>query len=512
LRSSKVRVEVVDLDSDSEGVEVVALDSDSEGERQDEDPMQQLLIDLEKQNHEVADRLKANGYAEAEKARRCVNRIKVSTSDDDDDTPLARTEPNTRERRLALERASTAGQFYAVTNGGQVANHSDFLISREYRRMRAEAKDMQSVKKKNEHFFNSIEPAARKAYRSNYEQWNVTDLKAVISYRRGPKAEKDLPKLHVLKKAGLKKLYDESYKGNPSPRWKPWSGREEEKLQRLERLEVNTFEETVIYAKALETILRYFGGQLSTFSEASMLNILAEVRDNNSEDMNEKIVLLFSGDDMEDIVSSDGRHEDENSDDSSHRTNDSGTSFMTTFAPRRRSDTRATGQLAEENDATSTVFPDDGGNMQVEGESNSRHHRENFRSGEIDTDDESSGTFHQEDPGTDEGQSGGEENDAGDIPESETGGASIVHDSNRDDGGNNLEQEKAEVSFPMLKINNDGVNLLQRELEERNVVFRDTWKINELKRVLKKTVNDNRKFKPQSKEMLEFWRTTKEGK
>jgi hypothetical protein len=497
LRSTKVRVEVADLDSDSEG------------ESQYEDPMQLLLLDLERHNHEAVHRLKANGYAEADAARRYVKRIRVSTSSvDDDDNIVARTEPNTRERRLALEQASTAGQFYAVTNGGQVANHSDFLISREFKRMRAEAKDMRSVKKKNERFFKSIEPAARKAYRSNYEQWNVNDLKAVISYRRGPKAEKDLPKLHGLKKAGLKKLYDESYKGNPSPRWQAWSFQEEEMLQRLEKLEVNEFEETVIYAKALESIRRYFGGQLSTFSEASKLNILAEVRGNNSEDMNEKIVLLFSGHDIEDIISSNGRHEDENSDDSSHETNDSGTSFMTICAPRQRSDAGGAGQLAEEDDATSTVFPDDGGNMQVEGESNSRHHRENFRSGEIDTDDESSGTFHQDDPGTDEGQS---ESDAGGIPESETGGASIVHDSNRDDGGDNLEQEKTEVSFSMLKINNDGVNLLQRELEERKVGFRDTWKINELKRVLKTTVNDNKKFEPKSKEMLEFWRTMKEA-
>ena len=134
LRSRKVRHEInVDDEEGSDGID------------EDFEPMGELLRQLEHQNHEMVAKLEAKGCTLASEAKRFVNRDEHPTHQQDNGT-TSRTEPNTRERQLALEKAATFGQHFSVTEGGQVMTHADFLIGEEFKRMRLDAKAMESKK------------------------------------------------------------------------------------------------------------------------------------------------------------------------------------------------------------------------------------------------------------------------------------------------------------------------------------------------------------------------------
>ena len=92
------------------------------------DPLSFLLDELESELHNVIALLVEEGMIEAEDATVSVDRVVLKT---DDEGEIVHTVPNTREHQDALQNYQYAGDFFRITNGGDVLTSPDMIIAME---------------------------------------------------------------------------------------------------------------------------------------------------------------------------------------------------------------------------------------------------------------------------------------------------------------------------------------------------------------------------------------------
>jgi hypothetical protein len=90
------------------------------------DPIGSLYQIYEEQNHEAVAFLFSRGYFLAGKLKGSDKRVEQGRVAGRE---RVLTEPNTRERQDLLMEVSTAGGFFAVTNGGGPMNSNDAIIA-----------------------------------------------------------------------------------------------------------------------------------------------------------------------------------------------------------------------------------------------------------------------------------------------------------------------------------------------------------------------------------------------
>lgn len=87
-----------------------------------------LLEEIETELHDAIDELVEEGMTEAEDARVFVDKVVLKTNDEGE---IVRTVPNTREHQDALQNYHYTGDFFCITNGGDVLTSPDMIIAME---------------------------------------------------------------------------------------------------------------------------------------------------------------------------------------------------------------------------------------------------------------------------------------------------------------------------------------------------------------------------------------------
>jgi hypothetical protein len=147
------------------------------------DPYGEMLDQVEKDNHQVADRLIEKGYPEAAVGHMRIA-IRRVTANQVEARAATITQAGSRARQDALMQVSTAGQFFHVTNGGWVMNCSDMLFAHERKLMATRLQkmlkekeaciDFEQVKIAAQEFMSSVR------FSTEYARWKVPDLKAIL--------------------------------------------------------------------------------------------------------------------------------------------------------------------------------------------------------------------------------------------------------------------------------------------------------------------------------------------
>lgn len=502
LKSPQVRHEVVEGD-------------DELGEQEQIDPMGQILDRIEQRNHSVANRLIELGYEQAEKGKRFVTR---ATLDQVHGSVNTRTLPETRARQDALMKVSTAGQFFAVTQGGECMNSSDFLLASERKSMAVEATEQSKRKAKMEAFHSQTVPAARKAYKTKYSAWTKEDFKAAISFRRGPFPSDPAPALGSLSKAQLKAMYDEMYKGNrPDRMWEEWTEADEKNLDRLIAGEVTSLQETVIYGRALEAQNESLRTRLKVCSRSRRRSILKGlVEDVFDEEERCYFRRLLDNDEASSSSSSSG----DNSIMSDSSAQDSLHSFVTMFSM-ANDDSNSNGSTRSLEHAALTLESQEDGDLlsassnkeDSSSDGSSLEHGARALTLERQDDDDLSSASSNNDSDQrsiildhiELGLRDGSENGVGfDVgPHLLTAANDVWEKFVEQHGG------APTILFSSIPRDQEGVELLCNELAARGVQLtgKETMKVNALCRRLKTTIGDNARiasFQPISRQMMWF--------
>jgi hypothetical protein len=238
LETDRIRHEIVQT-LEGDGID---LEADSHG---------LLLQQLENENHGAASNLLEKGYELAEQGKRYVNRI---TSNQQRGRDAVKTYANTRERQDALEKCKYPGDFFRATGGGACGNSSDCLLARARKNGYKDAIEFRKVFDG----FNAYDKTKQDAKKIiSKKKWTVDDYRSLILYKLGPNPEEGttITQLRKLKKNELKSLWDSKYKSHERNllHGKSWTMEMQGKLDRLEEGEVESYEESGIYGRALET-------------------------------------------------------------------------------------------------------------------------------------------------------------------------------------------------------------------------------------------------------------------
>ena len=147
------------------------------------DRMGTLLMEFEKGNHEVIDLLIAKGMTDAVEAKVYCKKIVLPTNNDGE---IVFTIPNTREHQDMLQNCKKEGQFFRLTNDGDVKSSSDMVLAHEWKRSKKVIKRLERERTAKCHYHDTIIPAAKKVFKKSYISWNGKETLTTIKYKQGP--------------------------------------------------------------------------------------------------------------------------------------------------------------------------------------------------------------------------------------------------------------------------------------------------------------------------------------
>jgi hypothetical protein len=240
------------------------------------DPYGALLLELEIQNHGACDRLVQNwDYASANTiCRRDINRISEGQTEGRMSTA---TLPHTRERQDALTRATRAGDWFRVTNGGGPMNCSDALLGIITKNWDEEVADLK--KKREDCLKLADKKAAADAILANAERpyaiWRLPEFKTMLVWKQGVNPVPTGEGVSSKTKAQLKALWEQKYSSMEDPTdW--WTEEDEERLEHLNVGDISV-EESGIYGMAIEANNEFISGRLKIISKVRRKAVLADV-------------------------------------------------------------------------------------------------------------------------------------------------------------------------------------------------------------------------------------------
>jgi hypothetical protein len=274
LNDKKVRhevIEAVDSDYDEDALSIEELD-----------PVGSLYKIYEEQNHEAVLRLLSKGYLLATKLKMslcCVEANQIAGR------ARVLTEPNTRERQDLLMGVSTAGGFFAVTNGGGPMNSNNAILAYARKKLKANAKELRKEKAAVNGIMSKHQRAltllgdSRKPQHLWQSKWNVADLKSIIEWKQGPAPRAPYnDKLSGVKKGELQRLYDGKYRqlADPDPN-SFWTGEKEAELCRCEDGIIDDFIEDTGLRNAIERDNEYLSTRVALLNADRQKKVLTDV-------------------------------------------------------------------------------------------------------------------------------------------------------------------------------------------------------------------------------------------
>ena len=242
-----------------------------------------LLQSYEDSNHEVVDKLISKGYVLAEEGRRFIKRVSKGQSIGRE---AARTLPGTLEHQDYLVKLRYAGDFHFATGGGGVLNSSDLFIGHERKIMKEKAELLEKVKS----FLSEVSENERAYFEllESDRDWKKPDFIVAIRQHHGIKMPpEDERAIATMKVGPLRELYNSKYIDQDLPSIIDWSIDMECELNRLKKGELNSFQETSIYGKALEKNENYLFQRLQSVSKDTKLRVLAQLGETLDDDEKE---------------------------------------------------------------------------------------------------------------------------------------------------------------------------------------------------------------------------------
>ena len=240
------------------------------------DPYGSLLLELETQNHGACDRLVQQwGHTSANTiCRRDVNHI----SERQTEARLSTiTLPHTRERQELLTKATRAGDWFRVTNGGGPMNCSDALLGVI---MKNWDDELEKLVQKQDDCLKLVEKkAAADAVLANeerpYASWRIDEFKIMVTWKQGMKPLPTGEGVSSKTKKQLKTLWERKYEGMEPPT-DEWTGEDEARLECLNAGDISV-EESAIYGDAIEANNEFISSRLKTVSHVRRKDVLANV-------------------------------------------------------------------------------------------------------------------------------------------------------------------------------------------------------------------------------------------
>jgi hypothetical protein len=298
LKSEKLRHEAI-LDEHGEAV----LDAD---------PLGELLMGLEKDNHEAFNFLLNRGYSK-ESLLLLKRSIKRVTANQVKGRESVQTAMNTSERQEQLMGFKTAGQYFSITQGGAPTTCNDMLIKIEREHMLAEATKLEARKTKII-AFKETEKEGRAVLANGKEpsEWTVSQLKAAIKWKQGPFAARG-EGLSKHKQDGLKRVWDTKFVTKPAPTLK-WTAQDEDKLQHLKSGEVPSLEKMVTYQRAMATQADFLATRLVNIPPSQQIAVLSRYLADLPLEQRQHVLAQLGGDSCIMSTAMDGMVADSNED------------------------------------------------------------------------------------------------------------------------------------------------------------------------------------------------------
>ena len=261
LKSNKLRHELIETPQGE-------IDLDSV------DPTSLLLHNIELLNHQMVARLEGKGYTLAKDLKRSASRVSAAAVTSRQN---AVTEPGTTARQKLLMKATTAGSFFKVTNGGIPMNCDDCLIALE---MKCYEKDIAKLEKQkaNAGSYKKLEDNADEVLQkkgSDYTKWNKGDLVNMIRWKD---PERTLTGLRKQDPQDLKILWDTTISAMepPTSRWRKKDQKLLEKMKNgLETGDVGPVDKTGIYKRAVAARYNFLEAKLSEMPKKKSLDLAA---------------------------------------------------------------------------------------------------------------------------------------------------------------------------------------------------------------------------------------------
>ena len=288
----------------------------------------------------------------------------------------------------------------------------------------------------------------------------------------------------------LRDVYERDHKGKLCPKWSKWKPRQQAELDRLNRLEVTSHEETTLHGNSLATQNAFVIKKLQALSNERLLEVLTELRDSKSSEQNATFARVFQGEDVDLSLTENSNEEESFCDlsigsfwtleeeevapDAARAGNDDEETQEAVPASARNAD------MLEEDfgSETSSEPPFDGDELQEENEfSSDRRDGVEEATEESADEDEIERDFADQDQGND--------------------------GVNNEEGTESIGKAPA-IKFAEFKTGNNGKQMLGQEMLERGHSCSQNVKLNELKRMLKKIVGSEKTFTPKSAVVRDF--------
>ena len=236
---------------------------------------------LESELHDVNALLVEEGMTEAEDATVSVDRVVLKT---DDEGEIVRTVPNTREHQDALQNYHYAGDFFCLTNGGDVLTSPDMIIAMERKRSGKIIAMLDKERDAKLDYQEIIVPNAKKVFAKKFPWKTAKDTKDAILYKQGP-FQKERVKIN-LKRDALKEIYRTQFLGKSRG-----LSREElvhtraaaTRLELMESGELVNHTETAIWNGAMNTQTNFLQTKMRNIQFEQQLEVYRQISSTNDE-------------------------------------------------------------------------------------------------------------------------------------------------------------------------------------------------------------------------------------
>ena len=198
----------------------------------------QLVLDLEKTNHDAVDILVEMGFDKAILAQRF---IQINEIQDQGSQENVRTYPGSRARQDLLQHCSTAGQHFHITGGSDAMNSDDMLAAMERKKMKKRSENLRKIKNEIEKS-NEISTSAR-AIISQGGPKKLPELRTCIQWKSGSKEQAKGNKPLLIKRWN-------ELKNKTDPKQRTWQPVHQARMEQLNDGDLNFVEDASLFKRA----------------------------------------------------------------------------------------------------------------------------------------------------------------------------------------------------------------------------------------------------------------------